>query len=250
MTASAPFDPSVFLTLDGWVQLLTLTVLEVVLGIDNIIIISILSGDLPKNQQKRGRRIGLGLAMITRVLLLLALNWITRLTAPFFDLGSHAITGRDLVLFLGGLYLIYKAGKEIRDTIELADERAGTRRRSAKLWTVVLQIILIDIVFSLDSVITAVGMSNRILIMVLAVVIAVLLMLVASDAISAFVNRHVTVKVLALAFLLLVGVALLLDGCGTHIPREYIYAAMGFAVMVELLHMRLRHNQRRMSEED
>lgn len=242
-------DPSVFLTAHGWIQLLTLTVLEVVLGIDNIIVISILSGELPKHQQRRGRRLGLGFAMITRVLLLLSLSWMMRLTEPLLHFGDHPVTGKDLVLVLGGLFLIWKAGKEIFDKVELVEEKAGRTRVASSLWSVVAQIILLDIVFSLDSVITAVGMSNEILIMVLAVIIAVIIMLFASEAISSFVNRHATVKVLALTFLALVGIALFLDGIGVHISKNYIYAAMGFSVLVELLNLRMRRNERRMEQD-
>lgn len=242
-------DPSVFLTAHGWVQLLTLTLLEVVLGIDNIIVISILSGELPKHQQRRGRRLGLGFAMITRVLLLLSLSWMMRLTEPLIHFGDHPVTGKDLVLVLGGLFLIWKAGKEIFDKVELVEEKAGRTRVASSLWSVVAQIILLDIVFSLDSVITAVGMSNEILIMVLAVIIAVIIMLFASETISTFVNKHATVKVLALTFLALVGIALFLDGIGMHISKNYIYAAMGFSVLVELLNLRMRRNERRMEQD-
>lgn len=242
-------DPSVFLTAHGWIQLLTLTVLEVVLGIDNIIVISILSGELPKHQQRRGRRLGLGFAMITRVLLLLSLSWMMRLTEPLVHVGDHPVTGKDLVLVLGGLFLIWKAGKEIFDKVELVEEKAGRTRVASSLWSVVAQIILLDIVFSLDSVITAVGMSNEILIMVLAVIIAVIIMLFASESISTFVNKHATVKVLALTFLALVGIALFLDGIGVHISKNYIYAAMGFSVLVELLNLRMRRNERRMDQD-
>ena len=235
-------DPSIFLTAHAWVQLLTLTVLEIVLGIDNIIIISILSGELPQAKQRRGRRLGLSLAMITRVLLLLTLNWITRLVAPLLMLGTHEVTGQDAVLALGGLYLLYKSGTEIYQTIEIVPGSERKRRKAPSLLSVVVQIILIDIVFSLDSVITAVGMSNEILIMVLAVIIAVLIMLFASDLISDFVNRHPTVKVLALAFLAMVGVALLLEGAGLNVDKRFVYFAMAFSVLVEGLNHRMRKN--------
>ncbi len=244
-------DPSVFLTAHGWVQLLTLTVLEIVLGIDNIIVISILSGELPKERQRSARRTGLALAMITRLLLLLALSWLTRLTAPLFTLGPVVFDGRSIVLLLGGIYLLYKSGKEIHGTVELVEQRSGNARKTAVFWMIVTQIILIDIVFSLDSVITAVGMSNEILIMMLAVIIAVLIMLVASDSISAFVNKHASVKVLALAFLFIVGVVLVLDGLAPEFAHEkgvknYAYGAMAFSVAVELLNLRMRKNERRM----
>lgn len=243
-------DPSVFLTAHGWVQLLTLTTLEIVLGIDNIIVISLLSGELPTEQQRSARRTGLALAMITRVLLLLSLSWMMRLVHPLFAVGGFTVTGKGLVLILGGLYLLYKSGMETYQAVELMEGKDGRRRKKSSFWWIVTQIILIDIVFSLDSVITAVGMSNEILIMVLAVIVAVLIMLVASDAISAFVNKHASVKVLALAFLFIVGVVLVLDGIApafahrNHI-KSYAYAAMGFSVVVELLNLRLRANMRR-----
>jgi predicted tellurium resistance membrane protein TerC len=254
MVTSDQLDFSVFLTAHGWVQLFTLTLLEIVLGIDNIIIISILSGDLPANQQRRGRRLGLALAMITRVLLLLTITWISRLVQPMFNLGVFPITGRGLVLILGGAYLLWKSASEIRQTVELTDQQEGNRRGSASLWMVVLQIILIDIVFSLDSVITAVGMSNEILIMVLAVITAVLIMLVASDVISAFVNKHPTVKVLALVFLFVVGLVLLLDGIVPEFVerysiKNYVYASMLFSLLVETLNLRMRRNQHRLDGE-
>ena len=247
-------NPSVFLTAHGWVQLLTLTVLEIVLGIDNIIVISILSGELPEHRQRSARRTGLALAMITRLLLLLTLTWLSRLTAPLFTLGAVVFDGRGMVLILGGLYLLYKSGKELRDTVELVDQREGHRRKAAIFWMIVTQIVLIDIVFSLDSVITAVGMSNEILIMMLAVIIAVLIMLVASDGISAFVNKHPSVKVLALTFLFIVGAVLVLDGVAptwSHAKgiKNYAYGAMAFSVAVELLNLRMRKNERRMQED-
>lgn len=235
-------DPSVLLTANGWVQLLTLTGLEIVLGIDNIVMISILSGELPQERQRRARRLGLGFALITRILLLLTLSWIMHLVKPLFHIGSMEITGKDLVLIFGGLFLIWKASKEIYGTVELTHAKEGHLRVATSLAMVVFQIVLLDIVFSLDSVITAVGMSNDLIIMVSAVVIAVIIMLVAAEAISNFVNKHATVKVLALAFLAVVGFALLLDGLGVHIDKNYIYAAMGFCVLVELLNLRMRAN--------
>ena len=254
MPSPGHLDPSVFLTAHGWVQLLTLTVLEIVLGIDNIIVISILSGELPHERQRSARRTGLALAMITRLLLLLALTWLSRLTAPLFTLGPVVFDGRGLVLVLGGLYLLYKSGTELRDTVELTEQREGHRKKTAIFWMIVTQIVLIDIVFSLDSVITAVGMSNEILIMMLAVVIAVLIMLVASDAISAFVNKHASVKVLALSFLFIVGIVLVMDGTAPrfthdHGIKNYAYGAMAFSVAVELLNLRMRRNERRMQGE-
>lgn len=244
-------DPSVFLTAHGWIALIWLTVMEIVLGIDNIIIISILSGDLAtKQEQRKARRLGLALAMITRVLLLLSLSWVMSLTAPLFVVAGHTFSGRDLVLVLGGLFLIYKATVEIHAKVEQKREKEGKRRKAVSMMSVVAQIILIDIVFSLDSVITAVGMSNEILIMVLAVIIAVLIMLVASDAISEFVNRHATVKVLALTFLVMIGATLLMEGTGAHVNKAYVYFAMAFSVLVEALNLRMRVNESKLQDND
>jgi len=249
MLELSALDPSVFLTAHGWIALVWLTVMEIVLGIDNIIIISILSGDLAtKAEQRRARRIGLSLAMITRVMLLLSLSWVMSLTEPLFTAFDHTVSGRDLVLLLGGLFLIYKATVEIHAKVEQKREKEGGRRKASSMASVVAQIVLIDIVFSLDSVITAVGMSNEILIMVLAVIAAVLIMLVASDAISEFVNRNATVKVLALSFLVMIGVALLAEGTGAHLNKGYIYFAMAFSVLVEGLNLRMRRNERKLQE--
>lgn len=239
-------DPAVLLTGGGIVSLLTLTLMEIVLGIDNIIVISILSGELPHRQQGRARRIGLSLAMITRVLLLLTISWMASMTQVLFHVGGTGLSGRDLVLLLGGAFLVYKAVKETYLKVELVHETEGGVRARSSLPMVITQIVLIDIVFSLDSVITAVGMSNQIVIMVLAVIIAVLIMLWASGPISDFVNRYATVKVLALAFLAMIGVALMLEGFGAHIDRKYLYAAMGFSVLVEALNLRMRRNAERM----
>lgn len=243
-------DPSIFLTTHGWVQLLTLTALEIVLGIDNIVMISILSGELPHAQQRRARRMGLGFALITRILLLLTLSWIMRLVEPLFSIGPMTLTGKDLVLILGGVFLIWKASVEIYHKVDFVKEKAGTAHVASSVAMVVLQIVLLDIVFSLDSVITAVGMSNELLIMVLAVVIAVIIMLIAAEVISDFVNTHGTVKVLALSFLAMVGVALLLDGFGIHIDKNYIYAAMAFCVLVEALNLRMKRNAKRLGREE
>ena len=243
-------DPSVFLTAHGWIALIWLTVMEIVLGIDNIIIISILSGELPtKEQQRKARRIGLSLAMITRVLLLLSLSWVMSLKDPLFTVMDHTVSGRDLVLILGGLFLIYKATVEIHAKVEHKREKESAARKAARMAGIIAQIVLIDIVFSLDSVITAVGMSNEILIMVLAVIAAVFIMLIASDAISAFVNKHGTVKVLALAFLVMIGVALLMEGTGSHINKAYIYFAMAFSILVEGLNLRMRRNEDKLRDQ-
>ncbi len=221
---------------DAWIALLTLTTLEVVLGIDNIVFISILAGKLPVEQQASARRIGLGLALITRLLLLLSLSWIIQLTAPQFTVLGQAVSGRDLILIIGGLFLLGKATYEIHERLE-GEGGHGTAVAKASFAAVIVQILLLDIVFSLDSVITAVGMVNELAIMVAAVVIAVGVMLLSAGTISDFVNRHPTVKMLALAFLLLIGMSLVADGFHHHIPKGYIYASMAFSVFVEALNL-------------
>ena len=222
-----------------WIALLTLTVLEIVLGIDNIIFISILAGKLPAHQQARARRLGLAGAMVTRILLLASLAWIIRLTAPLFTVFGHPFSGRDLILLAGGLFLIYKSTHEIHERLEGESGKPGTRT-AASFAHVVGQIMLLDIVFSLDSVITAVGMARQLGVMIAAVVIAVGIMMFSATAISDFVHRHPTIKMLALSFLLLIGVTLIADGLGQHIAKGYIYFAMGFSVFVEMLNLRLR----------
>jgi predicted tellurium resistance membrane protein TerC len=221
------------------IALATLTFLEIVLGVDNIIFISILSGKLPPSQQPRARRIGLLGAMVTRVLLLFSLAWIIRLTHPWFTVFEHPVSGRDLILILGGLFLLAKSTHEIHDKLEGADGHASTRV-AASMTSVIVQIMLLDIVFSLDSVITAVGMVDELWVMVTAVIVAVAIMLWAAEPISAFVHRHPTVKMLALSFLLLIGLSLVAEGFGHHIPKGYIYFAMGFSVFVESINLRLR----------
>jgi predicted tellurium resistance membrane protein TerC len=215
-----------------------------VLGIDNIIFISILSGKLPEHQQKRARRLGLALAMITRVLLLLSLSWIISMEKDLFTVLHVGISGRDIVLLLGGLFLIYKATVEIHEKIE-GDEHEIKRTKAPSFNSVIFQILILDIVFSLDSVITAVGMADHVIVMIIAVIIAVLIMLVAADPISNFVNKHPTVKMLALSFLVLIGVSLLIEGMGGHVDKAYIYFAMGFSVLVEMLNLWMRKNMRR-----
>jgi predicted tellurium resistance membrane protein TerC len=222
-----------------WIALATLTFLEIVLGVDNIIFISILSGKLPARQQPRARRIGLLGAMLTRVLLLFSLAWIIRLTQPWFAVLGHEISGRDLILILGGLFLIAKSTYEIHDKLE-GEEGHASRRVPASFVSVIVQIMLLDIVFSLDSVITAVGMVDDLWVMIAAVMIAIGIMLWSAEPISAFVHRHPTVKMLALSFLLLIGLSLLLEGFDQHIPKGYIYFAMGFSVFVEMINLRLR----------
>ncbi|SFH09122.1 TerC family protein [Pedobacter insulae] len=243
-------------TPEAWISLLTLTVLEIVLGIDNIVFISILSGKLPEAQQKKARQLGLALAMITRVLLLLSLSWVMSLTSPLFNMGDWigitsqgwldklAISGRDLILLIGGLFLIYKSTHEIHNKLEGDEEVEGKRKVHSFSGTIV-QILILDIVFSLDSVITAVGMADHIEIMIAAVVIAVIVMMISAGAISSFVNQHPTVKMLALSFLLLIGVSLLAEGLDQHIPKGYVYFAMAFSVLVELLNLKMKKNKKK-----
>jgi len=221
------------------VALITLTVLEIVLGIDNIIFISILAGKLPPEQQGRARRVGLAGAMLTRIGLLAVLAWIIRLNTPLFHVLGRPFSGRDLVLIAGGLFLLFKSTREIHEGLEGDPGHAGTRVR-ASFASVVAQIMLLDIVFSLDSVITAVGMARHLWVMIAAVVLAVGVMMFAAAPISNFVHRHPTVKMLALSFLLMIGVALIADGLGQHIRKGYIYFAMGFSVIVEMLNLRVR----------
>jgi predicted tellurium resistance membrane protein TerC len=222
-----------------WIALLTLTTLEVVLGIDNVIFISILAGRLPAEQQDRARLVGLSLAMVMRIALLFSINWIARLTNPLFSILGHDVSGRDLILLGGGVFLIYKATREIHDKLE-GEEGHGGGRAAASFSSVIVQILLLDIVFSLDSVITAVGMADELWVMVTAVVLAVGVMLVASGPLGAFVQRHPSVKMLALSFLLLIGTSLVAEGWHFHIPKGYVYFAMGFAVFVEALNLRGR----------
>jgi predicted tellurium resistance membrane protein TerC len=223
----------------AWVAFATLTVLEIVLGIDNVIFISILAGKLPPAQQARARRLGLGLAMLMRIALLFSLSWIIRLTAPLFEVLGEEISGRDLVLIVGGLFLLAKSTHEIHEKLEGEEGRASTRV-AASLRSVLIQIVLLDIVFSLDSVITAVGMVDELAVMVVAVIVSVGFMMGFAGPISDFVDRHPTVKMLALSFLLLIGVALIAEGLDQHIPKGYIYFAMAFSVGVELLNLRVR----------
>jgi len=223
----------------GWIALLTLTALEIVLGIDNIIFISILSGKLPAEQQPKARMTGLALAMLTRIGLLLTLTWIMQLTEPFFTVLGRGISGKDLILIGGGIFLIGKSTLEIHEKLEGSEDGTSLRAK-VKFHRVIIQIVLLDIVFSLDSVITAVGMANRVSIMIAAVMIAVAIMMVLAGPISSFVHRHPTVKILALSFLLLIGVTLVADGLGQHFSKGYIYFAMAFSVFVEMLNLRMR----------
>jgi predicted tellurium resistance membrane protein TerC len=226
-------DPSV------WVAFATLTVLEILLGIDNIVFISILAGKLPPEKQGRARTVGLALAMVTRILLLLVLSWIIRLTAPLFEVFAHEISGRDLIMIAGGLFLVAKSTYEIHDKLE--GEHGDKSKRVPPTFTaVIIQILLLDIVFSLDSVITAVGMVDHVEVMIAAVVVAVAFMMFFAGPISRFVEKHPTVKMLALSFLLLIGVTLIAEGFEQHISKGYIYFAMAFSVMVEMLNLKMR----------
>jgi predicted tellurium resistance membrane protein TerC len=227
------------LTTDGLLALTTLTFLEIVLGVDNVIFISILSSKLPKAQQSKARRAGLAAAMVMRILLLLSIAWVIGLTEPFFTVLGQGISGRDLILLVGGLFLLGKATLEIHEGLE-GEDGPGTAKGAPSFGGVIAQIMALDIVFSLDSVITAVGMADEISIMVLAVVLAVAVMMFSAEPISAFVHRHPTVKMLALSFLLLIGLALVGDAFEMHIPKGYIYFAMGFSVFVEMINMRVR----------
>ena len=225
---------------ENWTALLTLTVLEIVLGIDNIVFIAILSGKLPASQQARARTIGLSLAMIMRILLLLALTWIMGLTAPLFTVLERDVSGRDLILLLGGAFLMWKSTHEIHQRLEGGPEAARAARGAATIGGVLVQIALLDIVFSLDSVITAVGMANQVAIMIAAIMLAVGFMIFAAGPVSGFVDRHPTVKMLALSFLLLIGVTLIAEGLGQPISKGYVYFAMAFSVFVEMLNLRAR----------
>ena len=222
-----------------WIAFFTLVVLELVLGVDNVIFISILAGKLPAEQQKTARTTGLGLAVFSRLILLLSLSWIIGLTEPLFSLASFHISGRDLILIIGGLFLIGKSTHEIHEKLEGEDGHVSAKVK-ASFASVIVQVLILDVVFSLDSVITAVGMVDQIEIMVAAVVIAAIVMIISAEPLSRFVDQHPTIKMLALSFLLLIGFTLIVEGLHQHIPKGYIYFAMIFAVLVELLNMRLR----------
>ena len=223
----------------AWIGFVTLAVLEIVLGIDNVVFISILAGKLPAEQRARARRLGLGMAMVMRILMLLGISWIVRLTAPLFTVLGQEISGRDLVLLVGGLFLLGKATHEIHNKLE-GEEGEASARVAPSFVSVIVQITLLDIVFSLDSVITAVGMVQQLGVMIAAVIVAVAFMMFFAGAISGFVERHPTVKMLALSFLLMIGVMLIAEGLGHHIPKGYVYFSMAFSVFVEALNIRLR----------
>src|SRR5262245_9145153 len=224
---------------DAWIGLVTLTVLELVLGIDNIVFISILSGKLPVHQQKKARTIGLSLAMIMRILLLLSITWIVGLTRPLFAVANFEVSGRAIILVTGGLFLLVKSTHEIHDQMEGEIEHRGGRPMASVL-AVLVQICLLDLVFSLDSVITAVGMVDEIAVMIIAVILAMIVMMIFAGPVSGFVGRHPTIKMLALSFLLLIGVNLIAEGLGFHIPKGYTYFAMAFALFVEMLNLKMR----------
>lgn len=225
-----------------WISLLTLTALEIVLGIDNVIFISILAGKLPHTQQDKARKLGLSLALVTRILLLFSITWLMSLTKPLFTVPilGHGLSGRDLILLIGGLFLIGKSVVEVHEKLEGEEGHANPAKGKSQFAAVIVQILLLDIVFSLDSVITAVGMASHLPVMIAAVVIALAVMLMFAGAISDFVNRHPTLKMLALSFLILIGVTLVGESLGQHIPKGYIYFSMAFAFGVEMLNLRLR----------
>ena len=236
------FDFSVFSTVEGWVSLLSLSAMEIVLGIDNIVFISILTAKLPAEQQAKARSIGLALALVTRLGLLFTISWMMRLTEPLFAIVGHSFSGRDLILLGGGLFLVAKAVYEIHDKLEVSHEH-GKPPATASFAAILAQILVLDVVFSLDSVITAVGMAPALIIMVIAMVAAVAVMLVFAGPVSSFVERHPTMKILALSFLLLIGVMLVAEGFGQHVSKAYIYFAMGFALLVEVINLRVRKTQ-------
>lgn len=223
----------------AWISLLTLTGLEIVLGIDNVIFISILAGKLPVEQQPKARKLGLSLALITRIALLASIAWIAKLTTPLFSLLGHGISGRDLILIIGGLFLIFKSTHEIHEKLE-GEEGHASAKVAASFAKIIVQIMLLDVVFSLDSVITAVGMAQHLTVMIAAVILAMGVMLLAAGSISDFVNKHPTLKILALSFLLLIGTTLIAEGMGFHIPKGYVYFAMAFSFGVEMLNLKLR----------
>lgn len=226
-----------FLDPSAWMALATLTLLEIVLGIDNIIFIAILVGKLPKEQRDKARILGLALAMLTRIALLASLFWIMKLTEPLFTIFGNDISGRDIILIIGGLFLIYKSTHEIHSQLESTEDERQISKKSLKFFPALIQIAILDIIFSLDSVITAVGMADHLEVMVIAIILAVLIMMVASKGISDFVEKNPTIKTLALAFLILIGIALIADGLDFHIPKGYIYFAMAFSLVVECINI-------------
>lgn len=240
-----------FLQPASWAAIATLTLLEIVLGIDNIVFIAILTARLPKEKQATGRRLGLALALVTRLLLLFAISWITGLEQPLLTVAGFDVSGRALILLAGGLFLIVKSTREIYAKTEMTEERAGKRPSApAGLGPVVVQVALMDIIFSLDSIVTAVGMVSKLPLMIMAIVIAMLVMFVFADKVSSFINDHPSLKILALAFLLLIGVLLVAEGAGAEFPRGYVYFAMAFALGVDLLQMRYESNREKHAARD
>jgi predicted tellurium resistance membrane protein TerC len=231
-----------------WASLVTLTALEIVLGIDNLVFIAILVGRLPEERRDTARRLGLALAVISRLALLASIAWIIGLTKPVFELFDHAFSWRDIILIAGGLFLLYKGTREIHERLEGESQQTGAARVAASFAGVIAQIMVLDVVFSLDSVITAVGMANDLWVMATAVIIAVLIMLAASGPLAEFIERHPTIKMLALSFLLLIGTTLVADGVGFHVPKGYIYAAIGFSVLVEALNQFAARRRRKRSD--
>ena len=225
---------------EAWIALCTLTVMEVVLGVDNLVFVSILTGRLPANERNKAQRVGLTLALGLRLVLLLCISWVMQLTTPMFTLSEREFSGKDLILLGGGLFLIWKSVSEIHSKLEGDDDGNGGGKKAATMGSVLAQIAMLDIVFSLDSVITAVGMAQHVAVMVLAIVISSLVMLIYVDRICAFVDAHPTVKMLALSFLLLIGTTLVAEGAGSHFSKGYVYFAMGFSIFVEALNLRLR----------
>jgi predicted tellurium resistance membrane protein TerC len=230
---------------EAWVALATLTILEIVLGIDNVVFIAIVAGRLPEGEQSRAWKIGLGLAMLSRLALLFSIVWIMRLTAPLFSVFGRELSGRDLILIAGGLFLLGKSTRELHHNLEGhgAGKAAGDRGWASTFWGVLLQIVALDVIFSLDSVITAVGIADQVSVMAIAIIIAVGVMMLSAEAISTFIRRHPTVKMLALSFLLLIGMALVAEGLGQHIPKGYLYFAMGFSIFVEMLNLKVGKQQ-------
>ncbi len=231
-------------SIEAWIALGTLTALEIVLGIDNIIFISILVGRLPEQQRDMARKLGLLLAMVARLILLFCISWVMGLTSSWFHLFGHEISGRDVILIVGGLFLLAKSTHEIHVSLE-GEESHGDTHKGATMGMVLLQIAILDLVFSLDSVITAVGLADQISIMVIAIISAISVMMLAARSISEFVDRHPTVKILALSFLIMIGVTLIVEGFEVHVPKGYIYFAMAFSMMVELLNMKMRSNRQK-----
>lgn len=225
---------------DTYVSLLTLTFLEIILGIDNIIFISILTGKLPPHEQKKARTLGLSLALIFRVLLLLSISWIAGLVNPLFTVFGFAVTGRSLILILGGLFLLFKSTMEIHEKLEGAEEKESEVKGKVKLSSLLIQIILLDLVFSFDSVITAVGLVPHVSIMIIAIILSMIVMLIFAKSVSDFIHRHPTIKMLALSFLLMIGLLLFLEGLHIEVPKGYVYFAMAFSFLVELLNIKLR----------